>query len=283
MARPPQRGLCSAAHQPQPHNPPSGAAGVDTLCAGQQGQRHRLVYHQPTHPGRHPLDRQMLVRAHTHPCTASHLPTRYVHDLIKYEFDFQFDVPATYPATAPEIELPALEGKTAKMYRGGKICLTIHFKPLWSKNRQGEIVVVGCCTSGALCASTASDVVVVGCCTSGALCASTASRCSHHHSPHFGFAHALCLGLAPWLAAEIPFLVETVRWQMLLMHGALRQHALHRGWSSPSCSAMKRLSWLLFGITLHTAMKSSEITRYRQRVMQRPYDASTRSDHAKIA
>jgi ufm1-conjugating enzyme 1 len=28
-------------------------------------------------------------------------------------------------------------------------------------------------------------------------------------SPHFGFAHALCLGLAPWLAAEIPHLVET--------------------------------------------------------------------------
>ena len=47
----------------------------------------------------------------------------------------QFDIPATYPTTAPEIELPELEGKTAKMYRGGKICLTIHFKPLWAKNR----------------------------------------------------------------------------------------------------------------------------------------------------
>lgn len=74
----------------------------------------------------------------------------------------QFDVPATYPATAPEIEIPELEGKTAKMYRGGKICLTIHFKPLWAKN-----------------------------------------------SPHFGIAHALCLGLAPWLAAEVPYLVES--------------------------------------------------------------------------
>ena len=58
----------------------------------------------------------------------------YVHNLIKYEFDYQFEIPATYPATAPEIELPELEGKTAKMYRGGKICLTIHFKPLWAKN-----------------------------------------------------------------------------------------------------------------------------------------------------
>lgn len=53
-------------------------------------------------------------------------------------------------------------GKTAKMYRGGKICLTIHFKPLWAKN-----------------------------------------------VPHFGIAHALCLGLAPWLAAEVPHLIET--------------------------------------------------------------------------
>lgn len=59
----------------------------------------------------------------------------YVHNLIKYEFDFRFDIPATYPAVAPEIEIPELEGKTAKMYRGGKICLTIHFKPLWAKNR----------------------------------------------------------------------------------------------------------------------------------------------------
>eukprot|EP00877_Chromochloris_zofingiensis_P001427 jgi/Chrzof1/11285/Cz05g31030.t1 len=26
--------------------------------------------------------------------------------------------------------------------------------------------------------------------------------------PHFGFAHALCLGLAPWMAAEVPYMVE---------------------------------------------------------------------------
>ena len=55
-----------------------------------------------------------------------------------------------------------LDGKTAKMYRGGKICLTIHFKPLWAKN-----------------------------------------------SPHFGVAHALCLGLGPWMVAEIPHLIES--------------------------------------------------------------------------
>lgn len=86
----------------------------------------------------------------------------YVHNLLKYEFDLQFDIPVTYPATAPEIELPELDGKTHKMYRGGKICLTVHFKPLWAKN-----------------------------------------------SPRFGIAHALCLGLAPWLAAEIPILVDS--------------------------------------------------------------------------
>lgn len=31
----------------------------------------------------------------------------------------------------------------------------------------------------------------------------------HARSPHFGVAHAMCLGLAPWLAAEVPHLVET--------------------------------------------------------------------------
>lgn len=29
------------------------------------------------------------------------------------------------------------------------------------------------------------------------------------NAPHFGIAHALCLGLAPWLAAEVPYLVES--------------------------------------------------------------------------
>ena len=47
------------------------------------------------------------------------------------------------------------------MYRGGKICLDIHFNPLWQKN-----------------------------------------------VPKFGIAHAIALGLGPWLAAEVPDLVE---------------------------------------------------------------------------
>mmetsp|Transcript_16647 Transcript_16647/g.28850 ORF Transcript_16647/g.28850 Transcript_16647/m.28850 type:complete len:172 (-) Transcript_16647:292-807(-) len=84
----------------------------------------------------------------------------HIHNLVRYEFDLQFDIPVTYPETAPEIELPELDGKTAKMYRGGKICLTVHFHPLWARN-----------------------------------------------VPHFGLAHALALGLGPWLAAEVPQLI----------------------------------------------------------------------------
>ena len=85
----------------------------------------------------------------------------YIHNYKKYTFDLQFDIPVTYPATPFEIEIPELDGTTSKMYRGGKICLTIHFKPLWAKN-----------------------------------------------VPRFGIAHALAMGLAPWLASEIPHLIE---------------------------------------------------------------------------
>jgi ufm1-conjugating enzyme 1 len=85
----------------------------------------------------------------------------YIHDLIKYEFELLFDIPATYPASPFEMVLPELDGKTPKMYRGGKICLDIHFAPLWSSKQ-----------------------------------------------PSYGIAHALSLALGPWLAAEIPVLVE---------------------------------------------------------------------------
>jgi ufm1-conjugating enzyme 1 len=85
----------------------------------------------------------------------------FIYEMEKYEFDMEFEIPVGYPTSPIEIQLPKLDGKTPKMYRGGKICLTVHFKPLWSKN-----------------------------------------------VPHFGIAHALALGLAPWLAAEVPILVE---------------------------------------------------------------------------
>lgn len=83
-----------------------------------------------------------------------------MHEYKQYRFQLQFDIPVTYPTTAPELELPSLDGKTVKMYRGGKICLTEHFFPLWARN-----------------------------------------------VPHFGLAHALALGLGPWLAAEVPHLI----------------------------------------------------------------------------
>ena len=82
-------------------------------------------------------------------------------NLVRYEFDLQFEIPAAYPASPMDLELPELDGKTHKMYRGGKICLDIHFSPLWAKNQ-----------------------------------------------PKFGIAHALAAGLGPWLAAEIPALVN---------------------------------------------------------------------------
>jgi len=85
----------------------------------------------------------------------------FIHNMTKFEFEVNFEIPVSYPATPFEIVLPELDGKTEKMYRGGKICLSAHFKPLWARN-----------------------------------------------VPHFGIAHALALGLAPWLAAEVPHLLD---------------------------------------------------------------------------
>lgn len=58
----------------------------------------------------------------------------YMHELLKYEFDLEFELPVAYPNVAPELALPELDGKTEKMYRGGKICLDSHFRPLWARN-----------------------------------------------------------------------------------------------------------------------------------------------------
>eukprot|EP00162_Nutomonas_longa_P024662 comp9000_c0_seq1/m.10222 comp9000_c0_seq1/g.10222 ORF comp9000_c0_seq1/g.10222 comp9000_c0_seq1/m.10222 type:complete len:170 (+) comp9000_c0_seq1:111-620(+) len=86
----------------------------------------------------------------------------YYYNNVKYTFALRFDIPVTYPEVSPELELPELDGLTPKMYRGGKICLTDHFKPLWARN-----------------------------------------------VPKFGIAHALALGLGPWLAAEVPVLADS--------------------------------------------------------------------------
>eukprot|EP01129_Flabellula_baltica_P001608 TRINITY_DN11556_c0_g1_i1.p1 TRINITY_DN11556_c0_g1~~TRINITY_DN11556_c0_g1_i1.p1 ORF type:complete len:161 (+),score=32.08 TRINITY_DN11556_c0_g1_i1:19-501(+) len=58
----------------------------------------------------------------------------YIYQYEKYEFNVRFEIPVSYPTVAPEIEIPELEGLTAKMYRGGKICMTDHFYPLWARN-----------------------------------------------------------------------------------------------------------------------------------------------------
>lgn len=84
----------------------------------------------------------------------------FIHELLKYELQLEVQLTVTYPTTAPDLLLPELEGKTAKMFSGGKICLTEHFHPLWARNQ-----------------------------------------------PRFGIAHALALGLGPWLAVEIPDLI----------------------------------------------------------------------------
>ena len=100
--------------------------------------------------------------------------------------------------TSPEIALPELDGKTAKvkmrlftwmlnsklkstfrlqMYRGGKICLTDHFKPLWGRNapKFGKSLWF-----------------------------------EQIYIAIAGIAHAMALGLGPWMAVEIPDLIEKV-------------------------------------------------------------------------
>ncbi|KAK2981722.1 hypothetical protein RJ640_005974 [Escallonia rubra] len=99
----------------------------------------------------------------------------YVHNLLKYEFDLQFDIPVTYPATAPELELPQLDGKTHKLHLN--MVLLSNLYSYYSILEFKEI----------------NSVFLL----------------SFSGSPRFGIAHALCLGLAPWLAAEIPILVDS--------------------------------------------------------------------------
>lgn len=41
----------------------------------------------------------------------------YIHNMVKYEFDVNFEIPVSYPTAPFEIVLPELDGKTVKMYR----------------------------------------------------------------------------------------------------------------------------------------------------------------------
>ena len=83
------------------------------------------------------------------------------HKDVKHEFELVVVLPATYPASPPEISLPQLKEKSEKLYRGGHICLDIHFTPAW-----------------------------------------------HQRKGAGGIAFALVQGLAPWLASEVPLMVE---------------------------------------------------------------------------
>lgn len=65
-------------------------------------------------------------------------------------------VAATHPLSPARFHRPLRTHR----YRGGKICLDAHFRPLWARN-----------------------------------------------VPHFGIAHAMALGMGPWLAVEIPSLI----------------------------------------------------------------------------
>lgn len=91
----------------------------------------------------------------------------------------------TYPTTAPEIAIPELDGKTAKMYRGGKICLTEHFKPLWARN----VPKFGIAHAMALGVSIKNIHVLI-------------------LMPYSLINNIFCFQLGPWLAVEIPDLIE---------------------------------------------------------------------------
>jgi ufm1-conjugating enzyme 1 len=66
----------------------------------------------------------------------------HVHEYVRYEFDVAFELPSAYPKSPPDIRLPQLDGMTPKMYKGAKICLTVHFHPLWARNNFGIVHVM---------------------------------------------------------------------------------------------------------------------------------------------
>lgn len=56
------------------------------------------------------------------------------HANLRYQFDLFLTLPVTYPAAPPTVSLPGLTGRTAKMYRDGAICQTVHFEPAWARH-----------------------------------------------------------------------------------------------------------------------------------------------------
>lgn len=132
----------------------------------------------------------------------------YIHEMIKYEFQVEFELPVSYPVTPFEIVLPELEGKTVKMYRGAKVNGVGATRKLSQRQVQGlSIDFVG------------TDLSFVLCCFVRCLVSPPARRqiCLSSHFkplwaknvPAFGIAHGLAMGLGPWLAAEVPHLLDT--------------------------------------------------------------------------
>ena len=118
---------------------------------------------------------------------------------LKYEFDVEFDIPVTYPMTSPEIALPELDGKTAKV-RNVSTWLGIPRSNSFFLDVQGR-----------------EDL------PNRPLQASVGQKCSKIWQVKVcliltnfimlliaGIAHAMALGLGPWMAVEIPDLIEKV-------------------------------------------------------------------------
>ncbi|KAF7638338.1 Ubiquitin-fold modifier-conjugating enzyme 1 [Meloidogyne graminicola] len=131
------------------------------------------------------------------------------YDKIKYEFDVEFDIPITYPKTAPEIALPELDGKTAKMYRGGKICLSTSYvitlspfgQVCFYRNFGVDKFLLLKTTSKVKSNKLFNFYELVD--PNEALIVNR-----QKNAPKFGIAHAFSLGLGPWMAVEIPEMIE---------------------------------------------------------------------------
>jgi hypothetical protein len=126
----------------------------------------------------------------------------FVHEHVKYEFNLQFEVPVTYPETAPEIEIPSLDGKTAKIYRFLALRAAVAPVSSWSSIEclTGEAKYARASTSSLCGAKTSLD--------SGLRIVPKAFK-RNCMSVVFTFLLGLALGLGPWLATEVPELVST--------------------------------------------------------------------------
>ncbi|GFE53814.1 Ufm1-conjugating enzyme 1, putative [Babesia ovis] len=82
----------------------------------------------------------------------------HVHNMKTYRFRLEINIPAAYPNAPPDIVLPDLDGKTAKMYRGGSICLDAHFAPLWQKNVPRYGIAHGLALGVGTCVPLSNDV-----------------------------------------------------------------------------------------------------------------------------